>query len=146
MWQQTFSLIRWRLDNIMIVVPLLLLSGFLNYYDACSEGLKLANLVLHKFGGPGDGCDHIDVRLCFFLFVVALFVCFCVCFFLHVISFQGFFFFDWLYVGLFHDHLVFFTLNFILICAYPFFFFCFYRENLQISARAVNMLMPCSRT
>ncbi|XP_043828849.1 alpha-L-iduronidase isoform X2 [Dromiciops gliroides] len=27
--------------------------GFLNYYDACSEGLRRANLRL-KFGGPGD--------------------------------------------------------------------------------------------
>ncbi|KAH9509790.1 hypothetical protein Btru_045203 [Bulinus truncatus] len=29
--------------------------GFLNYYDACSEGLKLADSSL-VFGGPGDGC------------------------------------------------------------------------------------------
>lgn len=29
--------------------------GFLNYYDACSEGLKEASPLL-KFGGPGDGC------------------------------------------------------------------------------------------
>ncbi|KAL4231720.1 hypothetical protein ACF0H5_009296 [Mactra antiquata] len=31
--------------------------GFLNYYDACSEGLKAASPYL-KFGGPGDGCKH----------------------------------------------------------------------------------------
>ncbi|XP_022342575.2 alpha-L-iduronidase-like isoform X3 [Crassostrea virginica] len=30
--------------------------GFLNYYDACSEGLLAASPLL-KFGGPGDGCD-----------------------------------------------------------------------------------------
>ncbi|OXB55368.1 hypothetical protein ASZ78_002437 [Callipepla squamata] len=28
-------------------------SGFLNYYDACSEGLRAASTLL-KFGGPGD--------------------------------------------------------------------------------------------
>lgn len=28
-------------------------SGFLNYYDACSEGLRAASPFL-KFGGPGD--------------------------------------------------------------------------------------------
>ena len=28
-------------------------SGFLNYYDACSEGLRAASPLL-KFGGPGD--------------------------------------------------------------------------------------------
>ena len=31
--------------------------GFLNYYDACSEGLKTASPLL-KFGGPGAGCDR----------------------------------------------------------------------------------------
>ncbi|XP_070539995.1 alpha-L-iduronidase-like isoform X2 [Ptychodera flava] len=31
------------------------LQGFLNYYDACSEGLKAASPQL-KFGGPGGGC------------------------------------------------------------------------------------------
>jgi len=32
-------------------------SGFLNYYDACSEGLKASSpdLIL---GGPGDGCKR----------------------------------------------------------------------------------------
>lgn len=29
--------------------------GFLNYYDACSEGLRAASPLL-KFGGPGDSC------------------------------------------------------------------------------------------
>lgn len=29
--------------------------GFLNYYDACSEGLRAASTLL-KFGGPGDSC------------------------------------------------------------------------------------------
>ncbi|XP_068594599.1 alpha-L-iduronidase [Brachionichthys hirsutus] len=29
--------------------------GFLNYYDACSEGLRAASSLL-RFGGPGDGC------------------------------------------------------------------------------------------
>ncbi|XP_077332228.1 alpha-L-iduronidase isoform X2 [Lithobates pipiens] len=31
------------------------LTGFQNYYDACSEGLKQASPLL-KFGGPGDSC------------------------------------------------------------------------------------------
>lgn len=30
-------------------------SGFLNYYDACSEGLRAASSLL-RFGGPGDSC------------------------------------------------------------------------------------------
>lgn len=30
-------------------------SGFLNYYDACSEGLRAASGLL-RFGGPGDSC------------------------------------------------------------------------------------------
>ncbi|XP_062590471.1 alpha-L-iduronidase-like isoform X2 [Saccostrea cucullata] len=38
-------------DNIKFSVQ-----GFLNYYDACSEGLLAASPLL-KFGGPGDGCD-----------------------------------------------------------------------------------------
>ena len=29
--------------------------GFLNYYDACSEGLRTASSLL-RFGGPGDSC------------------------------------------------------------------------------------------
>lgn len=29
--------------------------GFLNYYDACSEGLRAADPLL-RFGGPGDSC------------------------------------------------------------------------------------------
>ncbi|MEQ2241012.1 hypothetical protein ILYODFUR_021042, partial [Ilyodon furcidens] len=29
--------------------------GFLNYYDACSEGLRAASHLL-RFGGPGDSC------------------------------------------------------------------------------------------
>ncbi|KAH3708034.1 alpha-L-iduronidase-like isoform X2 [Dreissena polymorpha] len=37
-------------DNVNMTVQ-----GFLNYYDACSEGLKAASLDL-KLGGPGDGC------------------------------------------------------------------------------------------
>lgn len=32
--------------------------GFLNYYDACSEGLKAASSLI-KFGGPGAGCDRL---------------------------------------------------------------------------------------
>ncbi|KAK0050414.1 alpha-L-iduronidase [Biomphalaria pfeifferi] len=32
--------------------------GFLNYYDACSEGLQLADSSL-VFGGPGDGCGML---------------------------------------------------------------------------------------
>ena len=31
------------------------MAGFLNYYDACSEGLKAASPKL-KLGGPGDSC------------------------------------------------------------------------------------------
>ncbi|XP_059165895.1 alpha-L-iduronidase-like isoform X2 [Physella acuta] len=37
-------------DNLKMSVQ-----GFLNYYDACSEGLKMADKSL-TFGGPGDGC------------------------------------------------------------------------------------------
>ncbi|NXW18389.1 IDUA iduronidase, partial [Circaetus pectoralis] len=35
-------------DNVSMTV-----NGFLNYYDACSEGLRAASPLL-KFGGPGD--------------------------------------------------------------------------------------------
>ncbi|XP_036619432.1 alpha-L-iduronidase [Trichosurus vulpecula] len=35
-------------DNVSMTIQ-----GFLNYYDACSEGLRRTNLEL-KFGGPGD--------------------------------------------------------------------------------------------
>ncbi|KAJ8320288.1 hypothetical protein KUTeg_001875 [Tegillarca granosa] len=38
-------------DNIKMTVQ-----GFLNYYDACFEGLKTVDLSL-KFGGPADGCN-----------------------------------------------------------------------------------------
>ncbi|XP_031599524.1 alpha-L-iduronidase isoform X1 [Oreochromis aureus] len=37
-------------DNVTISIQ-----GFLNYYDACSEGLRTASTFL-KFGGPGDSC------------------------------------------------------------------------------------------
>ncbi|TRZ04537.1 hypothetical protein DNTS_014385 [Danionella cerebrum] len=37
-------------DNITMSIQ-----GFLNYYDACSEGLRAASPLL-KFGGPGDSC------------------------------------------------------------------------------------------
>ncbi|XP_056424796.1 alpha-L-iduronidase isoform X2 [Hyla sarda] len=37
-------------DNVSITV-----TGFQNYYDACSEGLKQASPQL-RFGGPGDSC------------------------------------------------------------------------------------------
>lgn len=37
-------------DNVTVSVQ-----GFLNYYDACSEGLRAASPLL-KFGGPGDSC------------------------------------------------------------------------------------------
>lgn len=37
-------------DNVSITV-----TGFQNYYDACSEGLKQASPRL-RFGGPGDSC------------------------------------------------------------------------------------------
>lgn len=36
-------------------LPPSLASGFLNYYDACSEGLLAASALL-RFGGPGDSC------------------------------------------------------------------------------------------
>lgn len=39
-------------DNVTITVK-----GFLNYYDACSEGLKAASPLI-KFGGPAAGCDQ----------------------------------------------------------------------------------------
>ncbi|XP_041792468.1 alpha-L-iduronidase isoform X2 [Chelmon rostratus] len=37
-------------DNVTMSIQ-----GFLNYYDACSEGLRAANGLL-RFGGPGDSC------------------------------------------------------------------------------------------
>ncbi|CAG12584.1 unnamed protein product [Tetraodon nigroviridis] len=37
-------------DNISVSIQ-----GFLNYYDACSEGLRAASSLL-RFGGPGDSC------------------------------------------------------------------------------------------
>ncbi|XP_073398334.1 alpha-L-iduronidase isoform X2 [Dendrobates tinctorius] len=37
-------------DNVSVTV-----TGFQNYYDACSEGLKQASPKL-RFGGPGDSC------------------------------------------------------------------------------------------
>ncbi|XP_036383135.1 alpha-L-iduronidase isoform X2 [Megalops cyprinoides] len=37
-------------DNVTMTVQ-----GFLNYYDACSEGLREASPIL-RFGGPGDSC------------------------------------------------------------------------------------------
>lgn len=37
-------------DNVTMSIQ-----GFLNYYDACSEGLRAASSLL-KFGGPGDSC------------------------------------------------------------------------------------------
>uniref|UniRef100_A0A1A8LU88 Iduronidase, alpha-L n=1 Tax=Nothobranchius pienaari TaxID=704102 RepID=A0A1A8LU88_9TELE len=37
-------------DNVTMSVQ-----GFLNYYDACSEGLRAASELL-RFGGPGDSC------------------------------------------------------------------------------------------
>ncbi|KAM9393941.1 alpha-L-iduronidase [Pholidichthys leucotaenia] len=37
-------------DNVSVSVQ-----GFLNYYDACSEGLQAASHLL-RFGGPGDSC------------------------------------------------------------------------------------------
>ncbi|XP_053727696.1 alpha-L-iduronidase [Synchiropus splendidus] len=37
-------------DNVSVSIE-----GFLNYYDACSEGLRAASSML-KFGGPGDSC------------------------------------------------------------------------------------------
>ncbi|XP_023692327.1 alpha-L-iduronidase isoform X2 [Paramormyrops kingsleyae] len=37
-------------DNVSVSIQ-----GFLNYYDACSEGLRDASATL-RFGGPGDSC------------------------------------------------------------------------------------------
>ncbi|XP_029619149.1 alpha-L-iduronidase isoform X2 [Salmo trutta] len=37
-------------DNVTVSIQ-----GFLNYYDACSEGLRAASRAL-RFGGPGDSC------------------------------------------------------------------------------------------
>lgn len=37
-------------DNVSVSIQ-----GFLNYYDACSEGLRAASGLL-RFGGPGDSC------------------------------------------------------------------------------------------
>ena len=36
-------------------------AGFLNYYDACSEGLRLASPQL-KFGGPGGECKKFGLH------------------------------------------------------------------------------------
>ena len=38
------------------------LQGFMNYYDACSEGLKAVSPKL-RLGGPGDGC-HASSEYC----------------------------------------------------------------------------------
>lgn len=40
-------------DNVTMSIQ-----GFLNYFDACSEGLRAASSLL-KFGGPGDGCHSL---------------------------------------------------------------------------------------
>ncbi|XP_034026964.1 alpha-L-iduronidase [Thalassophryne amazonica] len=40
-------------DNVSMSIQ-----GFLNYYDACSEGLLAASRLL-KFGGPGDACHSL---------------------------------------------------------------------------------------
>ncbi|XP_041855329.1 alpha-L-iduronidase isoform X2 [Melanotaenia boesemani] len=40
-------------DNVTMSIQ-----GFLNYYDACSEGLRAASRLL-KFGGPGDSCHTL---------------------------------------------------------------------------------------
>ena len=37
------------------VIPMSIFAGFLNYYDACSEGLEAAHSSL-VLGGPGDAC------------------------------------------------------------------------------------------
>ncbi|XP_030647534.1 alpha-L-iduronidase [Chanos chanos] len=39
-------------DNVTMTIQ-----GFLNYYDACSEGLRDASATL-RFGGPGDSCHE----------------------------------------------------------------------------------------
>ena len=50
-------------DNLTVTT-----TGFLKYYDACSEGLKQANLLL-VFGGPGGSCKHSSFsKLCGALF------------------------------------------------------------------------------
>lgn len=36
-----------------------LFPGFLNYYDACSEGLRAVSPDL-KLGGPADGCHRTE--------------------------------------------------------------------------------------
>lgn len=41
--------------SVNLLLPWRHLPGFLNYYDACSEGLRAASHLL-KFGGPGDSC------------------------------------------------------------------------------------------
>lgn len=54
------SVLLWVLISAVIFVPVVALlsatsPGFLNYYDACSEGLRAASSLL-RFGGPGDSC------------------------------------------------------------------------------------------
>lgn len=66
-WKQTYWLgCAWTphrpwvlISAVFLVTVVALLStmspGFLNYYDACSEGLRAASSLL-RFGGPGDSC------------------------------------------------------------------------------------------
>lgn len=45
----------WSLFHKWLLSLLFSPEGFLNYYDACSEGLRAASSLL-RFGGPGDSC------------------------------------------------------------------------------------------
>ena len=42
-------------QHLLEAIGLLPPPGFLNYYDACSEGLRAASRAL-RLGGPGDSC------------------------------------------------------------------------------------------
>jgi len=47
--------------NICFSIVLIVLLGFLNYYDAIAFGLKKASTLI-KLGGPGGACQD-DVKL-----------------------------------------------------------------------------------
>ncbi|XP_032846411.2 alpha-L-iduronidase isoform X3 [Tyto alba] len=53
------QVVRWR--NLITLLASRYI-GFLNYYDACSEGLRAASPVL-KFGGPGDSFHPLPKSL-----------------------------------------------------------------------------------
>ncbi|XP_046549728.1 alpha-L-iduronidase-like [Haliotis rubra] len=53
---KTWNFESWNEPDCGVFYELMTKQGYLNYYDACSEGLKAASQSL-IFGGPGGGCD-----------------------------------------------------------------------------------------